>query len=509
MSIISIKDLTKKDIEHILIQTFLNKNKYKSGSLDLDLKRSKIGVVFFEDSTRTYGSFYTAASDLGATVLGRDSKSMSTNKGESLLHTILNFEGWGYDAVVMRHPLSGSARYIDISTPMIIFNGGDGPHEHPTQSLLDLYTIYERFFVPEDYSQRDEVNFDGLKIGLMGDLKYGRTTHSLLEALNLFGNIEIYLVSPPELKLGPHNFENLSITELVIENDNFGSIMEELVHEAKINVLYATRIQKERFADESEFLKVADCYRIVPEHFEGVTRNDLILMHPLPINKEHPEIDQRMDTSRFAYYFEQAGNGLYTRATLFLLALTEGFKPTRLDYSSLSMNKAEIEKEELPLSGKERKQKNLLYNISNGTFIDHLEQGQGLKVREKIIGPSIGPGPNDLDDLDQIMITAENVPSTKHGVKDILGVVGRELSPQELCYLSLMGRHTVNIVRDGQVIKKFRVRALEVIRGIIPCENTKCVSHAQHKEGVESLMIYDMHSDQLKCFYCDRQAERI
>jgi aspartate carbamoyltransferase catalytic subunit len=254
-----------------------------------------LAALFFEPSTRTRLSFESAMLRLGGRTLGfADEKVTSATKGESLSDTIKMVEGY-CDLIVIRHPREGAARLAAESTTRPVINGGDGSNQHPTQTLLDLYTIRRRCG-----------RVHGLKVGFLGDLKYGRAAHSLIEALAMLGN-ELVLISPPLLRLSERRIEELDELrcEYAETEDLFAAIKD-------LDVLYVTRIQQERFGDPLEFERVKNAYQI---DLTIVDRGKpgMIVMHPLPrVNEIHPSLD----ASPQAAYFEQAKNGVTVRKAL-------------------------------------------------------------------------------------------------------------------------------------------------------------------------------------------------
>ena len=254
-----------------------------------------VATLFFEPSTRTRLSFESAASRLGAKVIGfTDAATSSVKKGETLKDTILTVSNYS-DVIVMRHPKEGSARYASEVSPVPVINAGDGSNQHPTQCLLDLYSI-----------RKTQKTLDNLNIAFVGDLKYGRTVHSLVEALTHY-KTTFHLVSPEELKLPSSvkryikekNLEYIQYTEL-----------EQVI--PKVDILYMTRIQQERFADPLEYERVKNSY-ILKNKMLNDAKSNMRIMHPLPrVN----EITQDVDDNPKAYYFDQARNGVYVRQAL-------------------------------------------------------------------------------------------------------------------------------------------------------------------------------------------------
>lgn len=254
-----------------------------------------VATLFFEPSTRTRLSFESAASRLGAKVIGfSDASSSSVSKGETLNDTILTVSNYS-DIIVMRHPREGSARYASEVSPVPIINAGDGANQHPTQTLLDLYSI-----------RKTQGRLDNIHIAFVGDLKYGRTVHSLTFALCNF-NATFHLVSPEELKLP--SYVKRKIKENNLEYYQYTDIMEVI---PQVDILYMTRIQRERFSDPIEYERVKNAYILRDEMLRGA-RDSMRILHPLPrVN----EIEVDVDKSNKAYYFQQAQNGVYVRQAL-------------------------------------------------------------------------------------------------------------------------------------------------------------------------------------------------
>jgi len=266
------------------------------GETYLPLLQGKIlGNLFFEPSTRTRMSFETAMKRLGGDVVNLgDVKTSSVVKGETLFDTIQMVDGYT-DIIAMRHPRQGAAQYAQDAARVPILNGGDGAGHHPTQTMLDLFTI-----------RQAHGTLEGLKVVLAGDLRYGRTVHSLSHALIRFG-CELVFASPSLLKMP---------AEIVADLTNHGAKVVET--EALLDslddadVVYMTRIQKERFADEDEYAKVAGAYKLHASNLDGAKEN-MIIMHPLPrVDEIHPSVD----ATRHARYFEQAFNGVVARMAL-------------------------------------------------------------------------------------------------------------------------------------------------------------------------------------------------
>jgi aspartate carbamoyltransferase catalytic subunit len=290
--IISIRDLSREEVDYILATTDLVEPMARRGS---DILRGKIAAnLFFEPSTRTRLSFESAMYRLGGSVLGFTvAKEASVEKGENLADTIRAVENYA-DLIVIRHPLEGAARLAAEFSGVPVINAGSGAEEHPTQAILDLYTI-----------KRELGRIDGLNIALIGDLRYGRTTHSLAYALSLY-NVKLYLVSPELLRMRREVLEDISKKINVKEMRDFKEILPEL------DVIYMTRIQKERFPDLAEYEKVRGSYRLVLEDLESV-KKEAIVMHPLP---RVDEVAFEIDRTPHAKYFKQVWYGLLVRMAL-------------------------------------------------------------------------------------------------------------------------------------------------------------------------------------------------
>ncbi|NOR86630.1 MAG: aspartate carbamoyltransferase [Bacteroidales bacterium] len=298
-SLISINDYSKEQQIKILdlAEEFEKEPRQKL------LENHVIATLFFEPSTRTRLSFESAISQLGGKIIGfTDASSSSVSKGETLMDTIKTVANYS-DLIVMRHPLDGSARWASEVAGIPIINAGDGANQHPTQCLLDMYSI-----------RKTQGSLDNIHIAFVGDLKYGRTVHSLTIALSQF-NTTFHLVSPPELKLPSAVKKYIKDAGLdYYQYTDLNDVMN------KVDILYMTRIQKERFADPMEYEKVKNSYILKNEMLEN-SKENMRVLHPLPrVN----EIEEAVDLNPKAYYFQQAKNGVYVREAL--LARTLGLK---------------------------------------------------------------------------------------------------------------------------------------------------------------------------------------
>ncbi len=291
-SIVSIRDMSHDDLIKVVETT----KRVKRGELSGFLKGKTVATLFFEPSTRTRLSFESAVFKSGGSVFGiANPKASSQSKGESFADSIRTVSGY-CDVLVIRHPVEGAARMASELSSTPVINAGDGANQHPTQTFLDLFTIKESFG-----------RLDNLKIGMMGDLKYGRTVHSLANALALFSN-ELIFISPSSLQMPGH-----ILKELDDRNTRYKSIADlEEAGNFDLDILYVTRIQKERFGDPQEYEKVAGIYRITQETIKLLGK-DIRVMHPLP---RVDEIAEEVDSMPNAIYFTQAHNGIPTRQAL-------------------------------------------------------------------------------------------------------------------------------------------------------------------------------------------------
>jgi len=295
--IISIGDFSREEINYILKRSQAMEPLAANGS---DMLKGKIlASLFFEPSTRTRLSFEAAMLKLGGSTIGfAEAEIASVRKGENLADTVRTVENYA-DIIVLRHPLEGAAKLAAEFSKVPILNAGSGAEEHPTQALMDLYTV-----------QKEKGKIDGLKIALVGDLRYGRTVHSLAYALSLY-NIELHLISPESLRMRHEVIHAIKDKISITEDTNLEKIV------PQIDVLYVTRIQKERFPDPAEYAKVKGAYRIDLNTLKDA-KNDMIILHPLP---RVDEIAAEVDSRPQARYFQQVWNGIVVRMALLALVL--------------------------------------------------------------------------------------------------------------------------------------------------------------------------------------------
>ncbi|MDE7389495.1 MAG: aspartate carbamoyltransferase [Lachnospiraceae bacterium] len=299
-NVIDILDLSVEDIDgliNVACDIIENPDKYAE-----KCKRKKLATLFFEPSTRTRLSFEAAMYELGGNVIGfSDSNNSSAAKGESVADTVRTVSCYA-DIIAMRHPKEGAPLVASMATNTPIINAGDGGHNHPTQTLADLLTIY-----------REKGSFNNLTVGLCGDLKFGRTVHSLINALSRYAGVKFVLISPEELKLPDY------VTNNVLIKNNIPYTVTTDLSEAmpQLDILYMTRVQRERFFNEQDYIRLKDSYILTPEKLISA-KEDLAIMHPLPrVN----EISCAVDNDKRACYFKQALYGKYMRMALILKLL--------------------------------------------------------------------------------------------------------------------------------------------------------------------------------------------
>jgi len=299
-SLIDILDLTTAEIDELIEvaqDIIANPDKYAEVC-----KRKKLATLFFEPSTRTRLSFEAAMYELGGNVLGfSEANSSSAAKGESVSDTVRTVSGYA-DIIAMRHPKEGAPLVASMKSEVPIINAGDGGHNHPTQTLTDLLTI-----------KREFGRFDGLTVGCCGDLKFGRTVHSLLNALSRYTGIRFVLISPEELRVPEYLRRELLEDKGLdyVETTDLESVLPEL------DVLYMTRVQRERFFNEQDYIRLKDSYILTKDKLD-MMRPDARVLHPLPrVN----EISVDVDEDPRAAYFRQARNGKYIRMALIMKLL--------------------------------------------------------------------------------------------------------------------------------------------------------------------------------------------
>ena len=299
-NLIDITDLTVQEIDELIATAcdiIANPDKYCDAC-----RRKKLATLFFEPSTRTRLSFEAAMLELGGSVLGfSEANTSSASKGESVADTV-RVVGCYADIIAMRHPKEGAPMVASMHSPVPIINAGDGGHNHPTQTLTDLLTIH-----------REKGHFDNLTVGLCGDLKFGRTVHSLIHALSRYTGIHFVLISPEELSLPSYIIHDVLEKKGMSyeETQDLEAVM------PKLDILYMTRVQRERFFNEADYIRLKDSYILTLDKLKNA-KEDLCILHPLPrVN----EIATSVDNDSRACYFKQAHNGKYIRMALILKLL--------------------------------------------------------------------------------------------------------------------------------------------------------------------------------------------
>ena len=298
-SLINISELTVEEIDRLIATAnniIENPKKYSE-----KCRGKKLATLFFEPSTRTRLSFEAAMYELGGNVLGfSESQSSSAAKGESVADTAKTVSCYS-DIIAMRHPKEGAPLVAAMNADVPVINAGDGGHNHPTQTLADLLTIY-----------REKGGFENLTVGLCGDLKFGRTVHSLIAALSRYAGVKFVLISPTELKLPSYVKDTLKDKGIpYTETDSLENSL------ADLDILYMTRVQRERFFNEEDYLRLKDTYILTPEKLK-CANDDMKILHPLPrVN----EISVAVDSDPRACYFKQVLYGKYMRMALILMLL--------------------------------------------------------------------------------------------------------------------------------------------------------------------------------------------
>jgi len=298
--LIDILDLSLAEIDELIDvanDIIANPDNYRE-----KCKYKKLATLFFEPSTRTRLSFEAAMYELGGNVLGfSEAQSSSAAKGESVSDTVRTVEAYA-DIIAMRHPKEGAPTIASMKTQIPIINAGDGGHNHPTQTLTDLLTI-----------KREIGRLDNLTVGLCGDLKFGRTVHSLIQAMVRYENVKFIMISPKELKLPEYLVNEVLIKNNVefVETENLDEAMD------KLDILYMTRVQRERFFNEADYVRLKDTYILTSDKLERA-KETMRVLHPLPrVN----EISVEVDNDPRACYFRQAKNGKYIRMALIMKLL--------------------------------------------------------------------------------------------------------------------------------------------------------------------------------------------
>lgn len=457
-------------------------------------------LLFYEPSTRTRFSFEIAALRLGLKTVGfSGTEATSVKKGESLLDTVDMFDSYDVDAVILRHPLDGAARavteHVTRSTgrPLCCFNGGDGQNEHPTQGLLDVFTISECCGRLHD-----------LEIGIAVDAKYGRTTHSFPLLLSLFPGNRFHVFTHPDLRMPRAVIHHLAERGVeVCEHYESGDQLRAQL--PKLDFLYMTRLQRERFQDDAEYYRARDMYCFTLDMMEG-TKPTFGVGHPLPDNKENPSIHPSVKRHPKFWPKRQAGNGVPTRLVEMALSLGllgddfegELFQPPPVDQSFFSerqcVNAQESERGPVDIRP-----------IETGTVIDHVENTP--YVIQKIARLLRLAERGDIFRMG--VVESRRRPGNRKGV---MMIKGRFLSDEDVRLVAAVAPGaTVNDIRDRRVSRKRDLHLPGVIMGLpgMSCTNHRCITRREYSEHVPPMVtrLGGAGSSVVKCCYCNNLME--
>ncbi len=469
-NIVSIDQFTRDEVLWLLQQA----EKFKDTDLRPRLERRVMRYAFWEASTRTKESFIRAAEKQGMNVSGFGSgEGTSLQKNESTRDTLEMLKQYDAEVIVMRHPKDGAAQYAADIFNIPIINAGDGKHEHPTQTLLDMFTINQKYG-----------RIDGLKIGIVGDLKYGRTAHSLVKAMRKYaGETQFLFVSPDELAMPKEYTEG--------HTDHQRTTLEEAIN--KCNVLYVTRMQLERITDPADRQKAMGSMKVTKKLLTGTPPN-FIVMHPLPNDKTNPTIEPGVENMDCAVFYEQAGNGVYIREALLCAVLGKlpDFKGKQYTPPKLS---TENNFEQLDATSKPREeQERHIGYVDNGVVIDHIPSGLGRRLYRSF----------KLEE--HLGILAENLESSRqpNNRKDIIKLVGYELQAGELSRIGILAPSSkVSVIKNGQLVEKYRVKIPDLVEGLLNCQNDNCISTDTTENVPSKFQTIKREPTTLACHYCD------
>ncbi|MFH1316727.1 MAG: aspartate carbamoyltransferase [Candidatus Woesearchaeota archaeon] len=473
--IISIYDLTKEDIEFLIRKTEefrkkeLANERYSSG-----LKNKKLGLLFFEDSTRTKKSFDTAMEEQGGIVYDLNIQTSSIKKHESVRDTILMALTHHNDCLVMRHSKDGSVQWAADVANIPVINGGDGKNQHPTQTMLDLVTIHQILG-----------RLDNISIGFGGDLKYGRTAHSLPIGLSHFDNVTLHLAAPEELQMPQELVSNLEKRGMkIVNHDNLIDALK------SVDVFYQTRPQIERMniKEPSMIYQMMEKWKITPEVLEYIP--DGKIMHPLPIDSHLEEISFAVAFSPQQFYYEQAHNGVLLRKALIHSILYQK-DPVHFsgDLSDVkpSIGENKVFRELTTLSRKDT----FIDLIKNGIVIDHLEPGSSLDVLNQL----------NLLERGWSVFIGNNIISRDTGKrKDMIKIIGGKLSERDLKQMAIISPDvTINEIKEGIVMRKYQV---------LICGNENCISRVITEDVPPRFYIEEKYNNKIRCRYCQSGYNR-
>ena len=409
----------------------------------------KLATLFFEPSTRTRLSFEAAMYELGGNVIGfSEAQSSSASKGESVADTAKVISCYA-DIIAMRHPKEGAPLVAAMNASIPVINAGDGGHNHPTQTLADLLTIY-----------REKGGFENLTVGFCGDLKFGRTVHSLISALSRYPGLKLYLISPEELKLPSYVKKEVLAAKNIfyVQTTDLEGVMPEL------DILYMTRVQRERFFNEEDYLRLKDSYILTPDKLKNA-REDLCIMHPLPrVNEISVAIDD--------------GHRRRPPCLLFQAGSLRQIHADGTDSETLKGGRDPVN----------------IDSISNGIVIDHITAGRGMKLYE-LLG---------LEKLDCSVAIIKNVHSEKLGRKDIIKIDSD--IPVSLDVIGYVDPGvSINIIRNGELIEKKRIEMPETLTNVIFCKNPRCITSTE-QELKHVFRLTDRVNKVYRCVYCETKA---
>jgi aspartate carbamoyltransferase catalytic subunit len=496
---VDVSSVTRAELEYFLKLSASMKDAIRNERVDAyKLARDRdlfAALLFYEPSTRTRFSFEIAALRLGLRPVGfSGTEATSVKKGESLLDTVDMFDAYDMDAVILRHPLDGAAKAVtehlvrDSGKPLCCFNGGDGQNEHPTQGLLDVFTIQECCGRLQD-----------LEIGIAVDPKYGRTTHSFPVLLGLFPNNRFHVFSHPDLRMPKAVIQHLGdrgveVIEYFEDPDALKAKLPDL------DFLYMTRLQRERFEDDAEYYAARDMFLFTPEMMKR-TKPTFGVGHPLPDNKEFPTIHPSLKGHSKFWPKRQAGNGVPTRLTE--MALSLGLAGFDFD-GELHRPRArgvDCFRDRDPGDQKERSGPVDIRPVVNGTVIDHVEGN-----------------PYVIQKISKLLRLCERGDVFRMGVvepikrpdqrKGVMMVKDRLLEEQDLRLIATIAPGaTVNDIQDGRVVRKRDLFLPEVVEGLpgTSCTNHRCITRHEYHEHVpvKAMRVGPEGKNIVKCYYCN------
>jgi aspartate carbamoyltransferase/aspartate carbamoyltransferase regulatory subunit len=454
-------------------------------------------LLFYEPSTRTRFSFEIAAIRLGLKTVGfSGTEATSVKKGESLLDTIDMFDAYDMDAVILRHPLDGAAKAVTehLATEdraLCCFNGGDGSNEHPTQGLLDVFTINECCGRLQD-----------LEIGIAVDPKYGRTTHSFPVLLSLFPNNRFHVFSHPDLRMPKAVIRHLQDQGVeVLEYYDSGDQLREKLPD--LDFLYMTRLQRERFEDDAEYFRARDMLLFTEDMLES-TKEHFGVGHPLPDNKENPSIHPAVKRHPKYWPKRQAGNGVPTR--LVEMALSLGLAGDDFDGELYTQPAVDMTfYSDLEVRGqKERSDPVDIRPIENGTVIDHVEGNPYVIGKiSRLLG---------LSEKGNIFRMGVVAPIKRPGTtKGVMMIKDRLLDDEEVRLIATVAPgSTVNDIKTGRVMRKRNLFLPGIVEGLpdMNCTNHRCITRREYHEHVAPRAIrLGEESNIVKCVYCNNLME--